>query len=350
MRQSVLVVFLILVISVSQAFGAIYSYRDAQGRLYLTDNPPCDKYKIVVTTRKDCKGPSSPSLSAMKFSSFRADQFLLHDDEAYSKYINQAAKKHGVDPYLIKAVIKAESDFDSKALSSKGAGGLMQLMPATARIVGCHNLFNPKQNILGGTSYLRSLLDRYKGQVNLALAAYNAGPGNVDKYKGIPPFRETRNYVKKVRHYYKKYGRGLKSYSKANAAVRVMPVVHSDLSRRLKSAYSLFEAGNVEGAKEAYRHILNIYPRNTQALYNLACLLDMDCYFEEAIDTYKEALKQDRYLDKANYNLAVIYEKMGMNTEAINAWKNYIQVTQDEDKIRMAERYIKELQEYASLK
>lgn len=328
-----------------QAFAAIYSYRDKQGRLFLTDNPPCDKYKIVVTTRKDCKGPASPDSSYTRFSGIQAEHLLLHDDEAYSKFINQAAKKHRIDPYLIKAVIKAESDFDSNALSSKGAGGLMQLMPSTAKIVGCKKLFDPKQNILGGTAYLRSMLNRFNGKIDYALAAYNAGPGNVVKYNGIPPFRETKNYVNKVKHYYKKYSSGVRYIGKHHS-IRVMPERHTDLSRRLKKAYSLFKEGNIDDAKEAYRRILNIYPRNTQALYNLACLLDMDRYYEEAIDTYKAAIKEDSYLDKANYNLAVLYEKMGMHRDAIKTWKNYIQITQDEDKIRMAEKYIKELQEY----
>ena len=94
---------------------------------------------------------------------------------------------------------------------------------------------------------------------------------------------------------------------------------------------------------------MNIYPRNTQALYNLACLLDMERCYDEAIDVYKASLKQDPFLDKALYNMAVIYERMGMNSEAIKTWKKYIQVTKDEDKIVMAEKFIQELTEYASL-
>ena len=120
------------------------------------------------------------------------------DTRKYDNIILAAAKKYGVDPNLVKSVIKAESNFNPSAGSSAGARGLMQLMPATAAGLGCNNTSDPRQNIFAGTKYLSQMLKAQKGNVKLALASYNAGPGNVAKYGGVPPFAETQAYVKKI--------------------------------------------------------------------------------------------------------------------------------------------------------
>jgi soluble lytic murein transglycosylase-like protein len=119
-----------------------------------------------------------------------------------SSAIHDAARTHGVDPRLVAAVARRESAFDANAVSHAGAMGVMQLMPATARYLGVRNAFDARENIFGGTRYLRTLLDTFNGDLDLALAAYNAGPGAVEKHRGIPPYSETRAYVAAVRRTY----------------------------------------------------------------------------------------------------------------------------------------------------
>ena len=122
----------------------------------------------------------------------------LGPDRAYDDLIAEAAARYDLDPALIKAVIRTESSFNPSVVSPMGAQGLMQLMPALASQMGVVDPFDPRENIMAGSRYLRQLLDATRGSLPLALASYNAGPGNVARYKGIPPFRETRNYVKKI--------------------------------------------------------------------------------------------------------------------------------------------------------
>jgi soluble lytic murein transglycosylase-like protein len=127
-----------------------------------------------------------------------SEEFRLPKKSRYDDLIKEAAERYGLPPALIRAVIMTESAFDPLAVSSAGAQGLMQLMPALSDEMGVSDAFDPRENIMAGAQYLSSLLEAQKGNMKLALASYNAGPGNVQRYRGIPPFKETRNYVKKI--------------------------------------------------------------------------------------------------------------------------------------------------------
>jgi soluble lytic murein transglycosylase-like protein len=123
---------------------------------------------------------------------------LRPDDNKFEPIVQEAAQRHGLDPDLIRAVMRFESAYDPSAVSPAGAVGLMQLTPDVAAELGVEDLFDPRQNIMAGARYLRELLDRHHGQVDLALASYNAGPAAVDRYHAVPPFPETRRYVKNI--------------------------------------------------------------------------------------------------------------------------------------------------------
>ena len=126
-------------------------------------------------------------------------------EHLYHMFIIQTASHYQIDPALIKAIIMAESGYNTRAISKRGAKGLMQLMPVTAQSLGVEDIFNPHQNITGGVQYFKQMVNRFNGDVKLALAAYNAGSRNVRNYNGVPPFKATHSYIKKVFKYYQIY-------------------------------------------------------------------------------------------------------------------------------------------------
>ncbi|GGB93172.1 hypothetical protein GCM10011352_19040 [Marinobacterium zhoushanense] len=176
-------------LSGSGSVETVYKYRRPDGTLSFTDQRPLH-IRDVEVLRFDC-------YACRVGSTVDWHKTPLNND-AYKSDIASAAKQYGVNPALVRAVIHAESAFNPQARSSKGAMGLMQLMPATAQDLEVKNALDPRENIYGGVRYLSALLERYKGDVKLATAAYNAGPGAVAKYAGIPPYSETRAYVERV--------------------------------------------------------------------------------------------------------------------------------------------------------
>jgi soluble lytic murein transglycosylase-like protein len=178
----------VFLLSPSPARAQIYAWRDANGTLVLSDKTidgPTDVYVVEGAPAIRTTKPVVPLDEG--------------NQDQYESLIIEHSTRQSIRPELVRAVIQVESGFNPMARSPKGAMGLMQLMPATARALGIHRPFDPDDNIRGGTTYLRQLLDRYNGDERLALAAYNAGSGSVDRYGGtVPPYRETREYVKKV--------------------------------------------------------------------------------------------------------------------------------------------------------
>lgn len=174
----------------------IYSYPDSENISVFTDQKPThtSEYEVLRFDCFACNPHSTIDWYKVKLN-------LI----SYADIINQAAKKNNISPALVRAIMHAESAFNAKALSHKGATGLMQLMPSTAKYLGVKNILNTRDNINGGAKYLALLLQKFNGDIRLAAAAYNAGPNAVKKYQGVPPYKETQVYVERVGILYQRY-------------------------------------------------------------------------------------------------------------------------------------------------
>jgi soluble lytic murein transglycosylase len=166
--------------------GSIYSFVDERGAWHFSNVPTDPRYGLESRSR-------------------HISPYVPRNYSEFEEIISETATRYDLDPDLIRAIIQIESGGIPDARSSKGAIGLMQLMPGTSSNLAVSNPFDPKANIRGGTKYLRQLIERFRGNLVLALAAYNAGPGKVERYKGIPPYPETRRYVRKVLDQWQEY-------------------------------------------------------------------------------------------------------------------------------------------------
>jgi soluble lytic murein transglycosylase-like protein len=173
------------------ALADIFLYVDKEGVMHFSNAPTHNQYRVYMKER-----PGTPPEIA---------KIAKPDTDKYDHLINESCGLHGVDFALVKAIIRAESSFDPYAISSKGAEGLMQLMPETSKKLNVANPFDPHENIKGGVKYLRYLLDRFNSDLRLSLAAYNAGETTVAQVNGVPNYRETKSYVAEVLRYYKEY-------------------------------------------------------------------------------------------------------------------------------------------------
>lgn len=188
---------LVLIVQTASA-SSLYLCRDASGKKFYSNMPESGRC-ISYSTKK----LGSISLSG-KWPGYSSSSYK---NVRYHKQIDYWGKRYDIDPNLIKAIIRAESGFDRYAVSKKGAQGLMQLMPDTAREMRVSDPFNPEQNIAGGVRYLRKLLKMFNGNLVLSLAAYNAGPGQVKRAGGVPRITETRRYIQRVLNYYDRYAK-----------------------------------------------------------------------------------------------------------------------------------------------
>ncbi len=196
---------IISILACGLAWADIYVYKHRDGTILITEYPQTANFSYTLMEVKRTANRTNRAPKVNVYTTKRSKPQKRTINSPYDSTIKAIAHQHGVDDKLIKAMVQVESAFKPSAVSPKGARGLMQLMPGTARRYGVDNSFDPIENLLGGVKYFKDLLELFNNNLTLALAAYNAGEGAVQKYKGIPPYKETRLYVQKVIHYHRLY-------------------------------------------------------------------------------------------------------------------------------------------------
>ncbi len=187
----VIILFATVILPVSSGFCDIYTYVDKNGVRHFTNVPHLESVRYKIYIKEPSTQHPDPSSSTR-----------------YDHLIAEASRRYGVNEPLLKAMIKAESNFNPRAVSKKGAKGLMQLMPENIRAFRVKDPFDPRENIMGGARYFKRMINRYGGKLSLAIAAYNAGPEKVDQYRRVPPYKETQDFVERVLKYYRVFQKG----------------------------------------------------------------------------------------------------------------------------------------------
>ncbi|HOD41791.1 MAG: Soluble lytic murein transglycosylase precursor [bacterium ADurb.Bin243] len=335
----------VLAAAVEPLEAAVYYFQDENGKVHITDTPSHKGYRVIIPSVKEQMAISDGAQNRKKQSkinvgadeikaSIKNTKFYDVDDSKFAPIILKYSMAHNLPYNLVKAIIKAESDFNPSCTSRAGAMGLMQLMPKTAKIVGVNNAYDPDENVMGGTKYFRQMLDNFK-DISLALAAYNAGPTTVIRNgRKIPPIKETENYVKKVKFYFAMFEQNGGNFS--------------DSEKENKLAISLYRSGEIKKAVSEFKKVIRTSPQYAPAYYNLGYIYSQEGEYTKAIDMYKRAIKIDPYLKAAYYNLAITLERRGLLEMAIATWSAYVSYETDADKIVEVKKYIEELRDYIS--
>ena len=305
---------LAFILSGFPASAALYSVEDEHGNVHITDTPPDDTYHLLLTT----------------FKTPRTFKKLVGTGHHHLDMIQAMARETNVPWNLVMAIIKTESNFDPMAVSSRGAKGLMQLMPGVCKDYKVKDPFDVRENIRAGTRYFRWLFDRFK-DVTLSMAAYNAGPGRVDQYNGVPPFKETRQYIQKVLWYYNFYEK--------KQPLLTLPQVSVFFDQGIQA----LDRGDLALAATRFNTVVRRFPDSPEDNYNLALISGQIGHPDRAIALYQKALAISPYFKEAHYNLAILYEQKGMVTRAIDTWKGYLKAETRPEEMRKAMGYIHEL-------
>ena len=319
MRRLYIALFLLVCSGVfGEGRGAeSYSRKDAMANAHITENVVTGAgYEIVPGTGKQ----------------FQSFQKIVVTGSEFDSLISRAALQTGLDSTLIRALIKVESNFNPRALSPKGAKGLMQLMPALARYYGVKEPFDPVANIMAGSSYLKALQDRFV-TLDKTLAAYKTSPSQVEELGDAPPFAETQKYITRVKWYYQNY---YKSLNLVN-----LKGVHEAFDQ----ACSAFEKGDFRRSAYLFGLVLNKYPASSETNYNLALVEEKRGKLTESVNLYRQALRYDPYCMEACYNLAILYERLSLLDETLLTLKSCLQCELSPVSQRQIRFYMQELRQ-----